>query len=67
MKHLLATVSLLAATATPALADTSKANIKDHYKVVLEQTPYNVEAPVYLFESLECLSCRVYVERRALL
>ena len=43
MKHLLATVSLLAATATPALADTSKANIQDHYKVILDQTPYNVE------------------------
>ena len=43
MKYLLATISLLAVTATPALADTSKANIKDHYKVVIEQTPYNVE------------------------
>jgi len=43
MKHLLATLSLVAVTATPALADTSKAFIEDHYKTVLEQKPYNVE------------------------
>ena len=43
MKKLLATVSLVAVTATPALADTSKAFIEDHYKTVLEQKPYNVE------------------------
>lgn len=43
MKKLLATVSLVAVTATPALADTSEAFIEDHYKTVLEQKPYNVE------------------------
>ena len=43
MKKLLATVSLVAVTATPALADTSKAFIEDHYKTVIEQKPYNVE------------------------
>jgi len=43
MKKLLATLSLVAVTATPALADTSKAFIEDHYKTVLEQNPYNVE------------------------
>ena len=43
MKKLLATVSLLAVTATPALADTSTATIRDHYKTVIEQTPYSVE------------------------
>ena len=43
MKHLLATVSLIAATATPALAETSKATIRDHFKTVIQQTPYNVE------------------------
>ena len=43
MKHLLATISLVAVTATPALAETSKANIQDHYKTVIEQTPYKVE------------------------
>jgi outer membrane lipoprotein SlyB len=43
MKHLLATISLVAATATPALAETSKATVQDHYKTVIEQTPYRVE------------------------
>ena len=43
MKHLLATISLVAATATPALAESSTANIQDHFKTVLEQTPYKVE------------------------
>lgn len=43
IKKLLATVSLLAVTATPALADTSTATIRDHYKTVIEQTPYSVE------------------------
>ena len=43
MKHLLATLSLVAVTATPALAETSTANIQDHFKTVLEQTPYKVE------------------------
>jgi len=43
MKHLLATLSLVAATATPALAESSTANIQDHFKTVLEQKPYKVE------------------------
>ena len=43
MKHLLATISLVAATASPALAETSKATIRDHYKTVIEQQPYKVE------------------------
>ena len=43
MKKLLATISLVAVTATPALAETSTANIQDHFKTVLEQTPYKVE------------------------
>jgi uncharacterized protein YcfJ len=43
MKHLLITLSLVAVTATPALAETSKATIRDHYKTVIEQKPYKVE------------------------
>jgi uncharacterized protein YcfJ len=46
MKKLLITASLIAATATPALADkqaVSDAYINDHYKTVVEQTPYRVE------------------------
>ena len=46
MKHLLITSSLLVAMATPALANKtaiSEAQINDHYKTVLEQTPYTVE------------------------
>jgi uncharacterized protein YcfJ len=43
MKHLLATISLVAVTASPALAETSKATIRDHFKTVIEQTPYKVE------------------------
>ena len=43
MKHLIATLSLVAATATPALAESSTANIQDHFKTVLEQKPYKVE------------------------
>ena len=42
MKTLLAT-ALILATATPALAETSKATIRDHFKTVIEQTPYKVE------------------------
>ena len=53
MKKLLTILSLVAVTATPALAETSKAYIEDHYKTVLEQKPYtvevckNVQVPVY--------------------
>ena len=53
MKKLLATISLVAVTATPALAESSTANIQDHFKTVIEQKPYNVEVcknvqvPVY--------------------
>lgn len=46
MKKLLITASLLVATASPALADkqaVSNAYINDHYKTVIEQTPYKVE------------------------
>jgi len=43
MKKLLATISLVAVTATPALAETSTANIQDHLTTVLEQKPHQVE------------------------
>jgi uncharacterized protein YcfJ len=43
MKHLVITASLILATATPALAETSKATIRDHFKTVIEQKPYKVE------------------------
>ena len=43
MKQLLATISLVAVTATPALAETSNATIRDHFKTVIEQQPYRVE------------------------
>ena len=46
MKKLLITSSLLVAMASPALANktaVSDARIDDHYKIVLEQTPYSVE------------------------
>lgn len=43
MKHLLTTLGVVAVTATPAFAGTSKAYTEDHYKTVLEQTPYKVE------------------------
>ena len=46
MKHLLITASLLVATATPALANKEanrQAHVEDHYKTVIQQTPYNVE------------------------
>jgi len=43
MKNLLITLSLVVVAASPALADTSKAVTKDHYKTVIDQTPYNIE------------------------
>jgi uncharacterized protein YcfJ len=43
MKHLLITASLVVATASPALAETSNAHVQDHYKTVIEQKPYKVE------------------------
>ena len=46
MKHLLITTSLLVAMASPALANktaTNDAQVKDHYKIVIEQVPYKVE------------------------
>ena len=43
MKKFLIATSLVAATASPALAETSKATIRDHFKTVIEQTPYKVE------------------------
>ena len=42
MKTLL-TAALVLATASPALAQTVNATVSDHNKIVLEQTPYNVE------------------------
>jgi len=42
MKYVLLT-SLILATASPALAETSKATIRDHFKTVIEQQPYRVE------------------------
>lgn len=46
MKYLLVTASLLVATASPALANKQanrQAHVEDHYKTVIQQTPYNVE------------------------
>ena len=46
MKYLLITASLLVATASPALANKQanrQAHVEDHYKTVIQQTPYNVE------------------------
>ena len=48
MKHLLATLSLVAATAAPALAETSKAYTEDHFKTVIKQSPYTVEVCKYV-------------------
>ena len=42
MKTLL-TTALILATATPALAETSNATIRDQFKTVIEQQPYRVE------------------------
>ena len=53
MKNLIAMATVAAALATPALADTTKVRIQDHYKTVIEQQPYKVEVckdtqvPVY--------------------
>ena len=52
MKTLLATAMILA-TATPALAESVNGNVREHYKTVIEQSPYRVEVckdvqvPVY--------------------
>ena len=43
MKHLLVTAIIVAATATPALAETTQATVRDHFKTVIEQQPYRVE------------------------
>ena len=43
MKHLLVTAIIVAATASPALAETTKATVQDHFKTVIEQQPYRVE------------------------
>ena len=42
MKYVLLT-SLVLATATPALAETTQATVRDHFKTVIEQQPYRVE------------------------
>ena len=41
MRSVIVACCLLAAT--PVLAETSKATIRDHYKTVIEQKPYKVE------------------------
>ena len=43
MKHLVATAIIVAATASPALAETTQATVRDHFKTVIEQQPYRVE------------------------
>lgn len=43
MKKLLITASLVTAMASPALADSVNANVRDHYKTIIEQKPYRVE------------------------
>ena len=52
MRTLLLTAMILA-TATPALAESVNGNVREHYKTVIEQSPYRVEVckdvqvPVY--------------------
>ena len=48
MKHLLATVSLVAVLASPAHAEASKAYTEDHFKTVIKQSPYTVEVCKYV-------------------
>ena len=43
MKHLVVTAIIVAATASPALAETTQATVRDHFKTVIEQQPYRVE------------------------
>lgn len=53
MKKLLLTAGLITAMATPALADKVDGTVQEHYKTVIEQSPYRVEVckdvqvPVY--------------------
>lgn len=53
MKKLLITASVISAIASPALADSVNGTVRDHYKTVIEQSPYRVEVckdvqvPVY--------------------
>lgn len=42
MKKLL-TTALILATASPALADSVNGTVREHYKTVIEQSPYRVE------------------------
>jgi len=48
MKQLLIALSLVAVTASPALAHTSNLNVQDHYKTIIKQVPYNVEVCKYI-------------------
>lgn len=43
MKNVLIASTIVLTISTPAFADQVKANVEDHYKTVLQQTPYNVE------------------------
>jgi uncharacterized protein YcfJ len=43
MKHLAITFLVISMFAFPTFADEANANISDHYKTVIEQTPYKVE------------------------
>jgi uncharacterized protein YcfJ len=53
MKHLITIATVAVAISTPAFAEKTNANIQDHYKTVIEQSPYRVEVckdvqvPVY--------------------
>lgn len=43
MKNLLLGSTIMLLTSTGAFAESSKATVEDHYKTVIEQTPYKVE------------------------
>lgn len=43
MKNVLIASTIVLTISAPAFAEQVKANVEDHYKTVLQQTPYNVE------------------------
>ena len=43
MKYKILTIATMLALSTPALADSVKGDVQDHYKTVLDQKPYRVE------------------------
>ena len=43
MRNVLIASTIALIISTPAFAEQVKANVEDHYKTVLQQTPYNVE------------------------